>query len=80
MTSRGASEWSGDKVSYKESWLQGFGKVLDFLVEYRNVLESSKGLHGGAHMPQRVHMDQMVLPTWAWSSMPTCPMRPRAKP
>jgi hypothetical protein len=55
-------------------------KFWTFLVEYQNVLESSRGLHGGAHMPQRVHMDQRVLPTWAWSSMPTCPTRPRAKP
>jgi hypothetical protein len=39
-------------------------KFWTFLVEYRNVLESSGGLHGGAHMPQRVHMDQRVF-LWA---------------
>jgi hypothetical protein len=27
-----------------------------------NVLESSRGLHSGVHLPRRVHMDQRVNP------------------
>jgi hypothetical protein len=69
-----------NKIHIMESSFWVSEKFWTFSVEYRNVLESSGGLHGGAHMPQRVHMDQRVLPTRAWSSMPICPMRPRAKP
>jgi hypothetical protein len=35
---------------------------MRFLVEYQNVLESSGRLHGGAHLPQRVHLDKRVVP------------------
>jgi hypothetical protein len=56
MISRGASEWSRDKVSYKESWLQGFGKVLDF---FGRVPEFSRKFQRapwwGPHAPKGPH-------------------------
>ena len=45
------------KVGFRVS-----GKFRDFSVKYRNVLEGSSGSHGGAHLPQRVHMDQREAP------------------
>ena len=55
--SRGASEWSGDKVSYKESHFRVFGKSSVFSVLYRSSVEGFRGSHSGAHLPRKANMD-----------------------
>jgi hypothetical protein len=53
-TSQGPSEWSGDKVSYKESVFQGSKKGPVF------VSRSSEGFRvstNGSHLPRRGNMD-----------------------